>query len=245
MAENSLFNCKRSLTRYHKNCKLHQKTCKKCDFSTFSQLILLKHNLICQKLKNFCPYCLFKAANNFGLQVHIRKKHTTLDKSKFHKYNQDILYYCIHCEYKTKWKIRLERHIFVKHPQKENVPNVPKHECNKCKSKSVRRHIIVRYSTTDEIKWFQCKHCCYKYKIISDLKQHIVQHHMVPREIEWFQCEHCAYKCKVKSYLTQHRKIHFKSDENVRKNKCNVCKYETVHTSNLKRHITRVHAVSK
>lgn len=98
---------------------------------------------------------------------------------------------------------------------KENEPPKTKkmksfsYSCQHCsyvteKSSDIKNHIIVKHTSSEEIKWFQCDQCNSKFKLKAYLHNHIKAKHTDPKDIDWFHCPYCLYKSKRKFTLKKH-----------------------------------------
>ena len=161
------------------------------------------------------------------------------------------MFKCNVCEYQTRYKNRLIRHIRFIH----NIKN-KWFKCNLCrfKSKDIRYLIRHKYNhnklnndlkqykqNIHNIKYFNCDLCEFKTKYNYNLKQHKRNKHDI--NVKWFNCDLCDYKSKSNSDLKRHKQqIH---DIDVKWFNCNLCDYKTKSNSHLTRHISSIHNVGK
>ncbi|XP_044270740.1 zinc finger Y-chromosomal protein 1-like [Tribolium madens] len=212
--------------------------CHKCDFNSFSQLLVMRHSFFTKHQRKSvfkCTDCDFETRVLSNLRRHVMCKHTDDSAIQWFK--------CKHCSYKCKLKHDLKRHMIKKH----DPPNFP-YLCELCDYKAklnydLQRHVNARHkpknNKTLTSSIVKCTFCDYKTMYSGDLKKHMIFRHTNDSEIQWFKCDHCSFKCKLKSGLKQHMIL--KHDPPNFRYSCKICDYKTKLNSNLKRHVNARH----
>jgi len=136
--------------------------------------------------------------------------------------NGRILYECEQCEYKTKWKQSLKRHIKTVH---EGIV----YKCEQCEYKANwKQNLVSHIKSVHEGIVYKCEQCDYKAKCKKNLQIHIK---LVHEGFE-YKCEQCDYKAKWKQSLLHHKKsIH----ENIFS--CKQCEHKSSTIQALQSHI--------
>ena len=136
---------------------------------------------------------------------------------------------CDKCDYKCKFKSRLQGHIKRVHYKIKDFV------CDKCDATfssngNLQEHIK---QVHDKIKDQECPDCDYKCSTRSYLNAHIK---MVHDKIKDFECPDCDYKCSNNGNLQKHIKmVHNKIKDFV----CPDCEYKCSTNGNLQKHIVR------
>jgi hypothetical protein len=209
-------------TNYNMSNILKCHSCTSCDFSTFSSLLFMKHNLenhditpkviknkppprrqynryrVFTGVKSFeCNQCPVKTTAAYAMMKHIRAMHGFPEEVQ--------IFDCKQCPFKTPHEGNFKNHM------KRHVENDSSEwlECDQCSYKTkhrnyLERHTKANHTALEDIKWFPCDHCPYKSKNKWVLKDHVIARHTPPEDINWLLCELCAYKCKHKRNLKQH-----------------------------------------
>ncbi|XP_044270736.1 zinc finger X-chromosomal protein-like [Tribolium madens] len=217
--------------------------CLKCDFKSFSQLLILRHSVFTHQRRRKrekgdilkCTDCDFKTMYVRNLKAHLINRHTDDSEIQWFK--------CDHCSYKSKFNRDLKRHKILIHD-----PNF-RYSCKLCDYKTkmnflLQRHVNSRHNTeigdslVSRSGVYKCKHCDHKTMYFSNLRAHMIYRHLDDSEIKWFKCEKCQFKAKHKGNLKQH--IFLKHDSNFRYS-CKLCDYKAKLSSHLKRHMNGRH----
>ncbi|KAJ8957849.1 hypothetical protein NQ318_001845 [Aromia moschata] len=147
---------------------------------------------------------------------------------KYEEFNQDSsevsLYQCEKCEFKTKYKYHLKRHI-VKH---QDPSEVTTYYCEKCSYNAKFKHYIRQHMVTHDgpskETIYQCDKCEYKTEHKNYLKRHVVVH-QPSSKAAMYQCEKCDYKAKLKICLRKHMVIH-QDPSKITMYHCDKCDYK-------------------
>jgi hypothetical protein len=137
------------------------------------------------------------------------------------------------CEYESKYKSNLGRHIKNSHLKVKNFQcSYEDCEYKTGNSSHLTRHIDAVHK---QIKNCECETCGKKFDTNSHLKDHMK---MVHDKIKDFECEECDYKCSTKGSLKHHIKYKHLNERN---NICQKCDKKFVLNSDLLHHIKTVH----
>ncbi|KAJ8972411.1 hypothetical protein NQ317_010335 [Molorchus minor] len=151
------------------------------------------------------------------------------------------MYTCKICQFKTKYKGALNRHLLV-HSENSKVKI---YSCGTCQYKTKRKETLKKHFLVHrknqlenfEVEVHTCNTCQYKTKHKVDLKKHVLVHvHRENSEVEMYTCEKCQYKTKRKDDLKRHLLVHRDNCE-VEMYTCKMCKFKTKHKGNLKTHL--------
>ncbi|KAJ8983726.1 hypothetical protein NQ317_009162 [Molorchus minor] len=123
--------------------------------------------------------------------------------------NDVEMYTCETCQFKTKQKGNLKRHILVHREDYE----VEMYTCEKCQYKTkkegnLKKHLLVHRNSC-EVEMYTCETCHFKTKHKSNLKAHLLVHRQ-SSEVETYTCETCQYKTKIKRSFKRHLLVHRK-----------------------------------
>ncbi|KAJ8981136.1 hypothetical protein NQ317_007911, partial [Molorchus minor] len=143
------------------------------------------------------------------------------------------MFKCEICEYQTKRKNCLKRHL-LSH-------NMPKLKCEMCQYQTSHRgnfnkHLIIHKDIT-ESTMFKCNLCEYQARHRHYLKRHL-QSHKDASEVQMFKCKMCEYETRCKPSLKRHLLGH-KDISEVEIFRCEMCDFHTRHRLNLNLHLKR------
>ncbi|XP_056636971.1 histone-lysine N-methyltransferase PRDM9-like [Diorhabda sublineata] len=190
-----------------------------------------------------CKYCECGLTSKEYLEQHEKycrrrfegkKKVEDVEDKKKHK--------CTYCDYMSKSKSYLKRHVLSKH-EKENMNEI--FYCNICRYKGYFKNNLKNHSKIHEASRFLCVECKIVYRTKLGLDNHFVTKHpnkvkILTRKI--FQCEYCAFKTVIKSSLEYHKCIKkLEKQMDIKKeNLCTKCNYSTNRKGDLNKHL-RIH----
>jgi hypothetical protein len=141
------------------------------------------------------------------------------------------MFKCDKCEYETKNKHDLKRHIKSIHDKIKDF------KCNKCEYKCSNNNDLKEHTKRihDKIKDNKCDKCEYTCLKKSHLKQHIKYVH---DKVKDFTCKTCNYCCTTNSDMNKHiKQVHDK----IKDIKCSKCDYKCSNTVDMKSHNKKVH----
>ncbi|XP_078577490.1 uncharacterized protein LOC144862667 [Branchiostoma floridae x Branchiostoma japonicum] len=215
--------------------------CDRCDFKAKSQqrleVHLQRHHA---EGSAKCSLCSFSAGTHRGLNIHMRRRHSQSDPDDLEREkNDDItdhlekhgkigLLQCPVCDYLTKWKKNLSKHLAEVHRTHNLVCKCPDCALTFRTVSLLRLH--VRRKHTGE-RPFQCPHCDYAALVSSHLERHILRH----TGNRPFMCEECGYMAVTKDLLTNHRRTH--SGE--KPYRCELCDYAASRRHHLQGHMAK------
>ncbi|CAH1981775.1 unnamed protein product [Acanthoscelides obtectus] len=147
--------------------KIHK--CTHCQYKTTYTGLLDRHMLKHTKLR--CKNCDKSFTSQRSLDNHILQKHPEFTASVSHKIHE-----CTHCQYKTRYRRLLDRHM-MKHTG-------AKLTCSKCDASftsklSLDNHILQKHpeiTTSVSRKIHNCTRCEYKTTVKHSLAKHIMKH---------------------------------------------------------------------
>nr|CAI5830829.1 unnamed protein product [Callosobruchus analis] len=179
-----------------------------------------------------CTYCTYKTSVKSHFDRHIMKHSNTKLK-------------CMHCKARYECRIRLDEHIFRKHPDSIASISSKIHECTYCTFKTLWKtlfdeHTLKRHGNVDGHNSNICVHCNTTYKSKKTLDDHTVRKHrqstaLISRKI--YECTCCAFKTVMKSNLARHM---LKHPEGVRF-MCTDCNAKFTNKKNFDNHTLRKH----
>ena len=176
--------------------------------------------------------------------------------------NSNVFKKCELCEYKTKSKVHMRRHV------RRHTGERPFH-CKECEdsfscSSGLTQHTKRKHTSEMD---FVCNVCGKSFKAASDLRQHELRHienkpkpyscdvcnhkfsckanferhkmvHLPP--VKWFECyyDECSKKFKTSSHQRRHIKLHVNQDRNFG---CPQCGKKFIESYNVKQHVQLVH----
>ena len=142
---------------------------------------------------------------------------------------------CSKCEFNTKWRTSLERHIRTIHDT-GNTRTKRIKTCNLCGFKTGNKSNLREHMDHVHDEVFHTCECGFNTRWIASLSRHIKLVHNKVNNVN-HSCNQCNYQTRNKSNLKKHiRKGHKNCNY-----PCDQCNYQTDKNSNLRRHIRKVH----
>ena len=218
------FYCSESAPEMHK--------CKHCNFGSPLKVVLRKHIAeIHNQKQNDALKIIVK---NYECQYCNRQTHSRLIFS---------LHNCDPCLNELKCNSSSHKNN-SKHLQDTIWFECDKVDCSYiCKQKgNLKRHLIVKHGPPDQLKWFQCEHCCYKSKNKRGLELHHINKHGTEREkldLKKFKCTQCPFRALYQGVLKQH--MANKHNIDVQWFHCERCPYRGKQAIHLKIHMLAKH----
>ncbi|KAJ8910029.1 hypothetical protein NQ315_003459, partial [Exocentrus adspersus] len=147
---------------------------------------------------------------------------------------------CDSCDYKTRWKRRLEKHMVV---HKE----INLYKCDWCDFKTkwkalLNSHVMEFHNNDSEIKWYKCDFCDYRSKRQTAMRSHVTLNHnrscrtLSHKQTKRFQCTLCNYRSNWKYAIRKHASLEHNEDSKIKWYKCDLCPYKTKYRSSLRTH---------
>ena len=194
-------------------------TCSVCDdnFKTIAELYKHKKSAHSKDVTIKCRYCEKHLSNRSNLLRHKQEKHckaTRFDTSRI-----EVSHYafaCDQCDFVTKRKFHLIRHVKMKHSTDDQTKEISGEE----------KKTSINFTNT-------CPHCYKTFCNKSNLKRHIVSVHEIESSSDGVKDEINGTSASV---CNQNREII--------KKQCNYCN-QTFLSTNLWRHIEEVHCKTK
>lgn len=178
------------LLRHSKNCgkpkdsTLNRKPnfhCHHCGFECAIKKTLISHMQSKHMNLTFeCTVCESKFGSELILSTHFKRNHT----DPLNPAQRNNLYFCDHCEFKTKYKCSLACHIQATHSRKF-------YKCRRCgrSCKSLKNFNNHRkYCSSQPKSLMYCDHCEYKSSRKPNLANHILFKHFNVS----FDCDACG-----------------------------------------------------
>ena len=132
-----------------------------------------------------------------------------------------------YCDYKTKDKCNLKKHI-------RNIHDKRKYACNECKKEYTDQSSLKKH--TDSIHKgvrYACSQCNHEAYSPNALDKHIESKHMGVT----YSCDFCEFESVYKQYLTQH----IEAQHEGKTYRCDICDLELSSKQCLKRHTEAKH----
>ncbi|KAJ8973237.1 hypothetical protein NQ317_004147 [Molorchus minor] len=140
------------------------------------------------------------------------------------------MYTCETCQYKTKHKSSLKRHILLHTANSE----VKMYTCETRNVNRILKIIFLTHRENSEVEMYACQTCHFETKHKGNLKIHLLTHRE-NSELEMYTCETCQYKTKHKSSLKIHLLTHSEKSE-LEMYECETCHFKTKRKDHLKSH---------
>ena len=221
--------------------------CENCGFEPKGQTMIRRmkksYQHHCEPLICHMPFCHYKAHLEYDINHHLKYYHKN---EKVHS--------CDSCEYKTKKKCNLKKHLQIVH----QGLRINCQYCNKSytQDSDLRHHLDRAHGIDFQIKnrkiydYFTCEKCNYRNKgkafnnhkcepikctlcdfetkFESNIKGHMSKKHNLK-----FNCDLCKHKAKNRSKLMRHKLIH---EGLGRKTYCKECKIRFLTSIDFKTH---------
>ena len=169
-----------------------------------------------------CSQCQKLFSNKANMKLHLKTVHGD-DKNRFR---------CQDCDYSSRQKITLLRHINALHLKKKlNCPMCP---MEYKWDMDLRRHMESEHGQN------KSKFLCEKCGIVCKTKKALSCHQESHKQKR--KCTICDAQISSNS-LKSHMKYHHTKD--LKKNMCDLCPFESIYLSDLKRHRDEVHGKAR
>ena len=242
----------------HTNAKHTKESfqCDKCYFNTmwknsFMDHMRVKHGIFQKNSKYkkdlefseiICDHCAFKATSQLSMKMHIESQcqmkedyrpSRTMNSYNSYTINKPQLRKCGQCEYESKNRRYLQRHIQITHTNNVSHDRILK--CDHCE-----------YETTDAAN--MRSHCR---KIHKEFESECIKKLKPKLDYLKLSCKSCDYKTLTEKFLERHEKLNH-SEHSVPTHdiwQCKFCEYQTAKRSNMmfhrrKRHSTEFWAIT-
>lgn len=136
-------------------------------------------------------------------------------------------YPCPYCDYGTKFRPSLQRHILIKHAEKMDDHNI-KPETFKCEfcdyTTNFKWNLKGHKRKHKAEKQFKCTYCDYETAYRHNFLKHSKTH--TRKQIEKFKCDKCPFETKFEGHIQRHlAKIHHEVMEAA--HNCDLCDFST------------------
>nr|XP_008196557.1 PREDICTED: zinc finger protein 335 [Tribolium castaneum] len=148
---------------------------------------------------------------------------------------------CSHCPYTTSWKSNLRKHIVSRHTSSDQIKWL---QCSQCSYRGKTRDYLkchLIHVHNISVKWYNCPQCPFKAKIKRLLDRHLTLTHTDSEKIQWFQCEQCPYKARFSANLKQHKLSKHTDASAINWFKCDLCDFKAKRKRNLRLHQLNKH----
>ncbi|KAJ8973670.1 hypothetical protein NQ317_011788 [Molorchus minor] len=174
-----------------------------------------------------------------------RFKNHLLVHKKIPKKVKEETYKCAVCEFQTKYRASIRRHV-LRH---KNNSEVQMYKCKKCEyttkhTDCLRKHSLI-HKDISEAKTYRCAHCEFQTNYRGTLVRHLLIHD-IGAVVYMYKCPKCEHQTKHKRDLIRHRYtcINVRC-VSIRRNLKKAfprrnCVYQTKHKDYLKSHM-RIH----
>jgi len=199
-----------------------------------------------------CNHCEYKAKQLGHLGAHIDSKHTGIEyncdlcdfktrwKNRLNSHKRSIHkeeggYYCPHCNYLACEKYVLSQHMKQVHPDTNN-PSEKSYSCQFCSYKAHQKsHVTAHVEAIHQQITYVCDLCGFQTKWRNRLRTHTNSKH---RGFT-INCDHCDFKTSEKFLLKQHVA---KKHGNIQFT-CFLCDVKVPSRKELNMHMENVHQV--
>ncbi|XP_013195645.1 zinc finger protein 808 [Amyelois transitella] len=147
-----------------------------------------------------CQVCDYTTVYKTGLIMHMIG-HTTEKK-----------YCCSECNYKSKYRNALTRHIRIEHQAGNEAPSEPKNK-------------------------FKCDQCDYTANFKWNLKAHKRKHNIEKQ----YKCDNCNFETAYRHNFLKHSRTHASKDKPMSFYKCDKCPFVTKYEGHITRHLAKIH----
>ncbi|XP_066149260.1 zinc finger Y-chromosomal protein-like [Euwallacea fornicatus] len=232
------FSFKMHLKTHERNDKTEYK-CEICNYRSYNHANVKRHSLTQHKnpheLKSYsCESCNYVTVLEERLKQHKRVVHS----------KEGNWVTCKHCDYKTRNKSHMTRHVNDLHKEKSV-------QCSACSQlfsskEHLKYHMQRKHTDQTTRTFYYCEMCPkedrYKTTEKGNLARHILAHRTLD-EIEVFSCHKCPYLGKSRNALKTHLiNAHLPEMHNF---KCKICGYSTNTKSRYNTHVRIVHGQPK
>ena len=126
---------------------------------------------------------------------------------------------CDFCDYKSRRKDILKRHIKSRHLKSEDT----RYNCDKCSYSTNMKTYLKEHIKKHNPRINRCKVCDRKFRKVETLEKHVSKVHItidnvvVPRKIEEYSCSLCSYTTKIKCNFSRHKLKHTTKKNHIHK----------------------------
>ena len=220
----------------HEKIKNH--VCQECKYATYQKPDMTRHlfsvhnigdkNPQRQEYSYECEECGIKFTRNYNLKQHRKHYH------EMNEATESIELQCTLCEYVTKWKGSMNKHIKFVHNKKNLIKD---HQCSRCGYRTHQKAQLTNHikGVHEKIKDIVCQVCDFATSYKSKLVRHVMTVHQTQKN---HKCSECEFATNHSNNLKTHIKaIH----RNVRDHQCPQCNYKAKQKIHLVKHLKRAH----